>query len=94
MASNDDRNELLAIALAMKRISDQRLRRARDDLVRAELDMFRIKQEIEEAEARLAAAKEEERAREEEEGEEEEEEEEVEGGEEGEGDGKGELHDK
>ena len=94
MASNDDRNELLAIALAMKRISDQRLRRARDDLVRAELDMFRIKQEIEEAEARLAAAKEEERAREEGEGEEEEEEGAEAGGEEGEGDGKGELHDK
>ena len=63
MDSNADRDELLAIALAIKRISDQRLRRARDDLIRAELDMFRIKQEIEEAEARLAAAEAEEAAR-------------------------------
>ena len=51
-----DRDELFKIALEMKRISDSRLRRARHDLVRAELDMFRIKQEIEDAETRLAAA--------------------------------------
>ena len=47
----------------MKRISDQRLRRARDDLIRTELVMFRIKQEIEDAEARLAAVEAEEAAR-------------------------------
>ena len=58
-----DRDELFRIALQMKRISDQRLRRARDDLIRTELVMFRIKQEIEDAEARLAAAEAEEAAR-------------------------------
>ena len=58
-----DRDELFRIALQMKRISDQRLRRARDDLIRTELVMFRIKQEIEDAEARLAAVEAEEAAR-------------------------------
>ena len=58
-----DRDELFKIALQMKRISDQRLRRARDDLIRTELVMFRIKQEIEDAEARLAAVEAEEAAR-------------------------------
>ena len=93
---NSDRDELFKIALEMKRISDQRLRRARHDLIRAELDMFRIKQEIEDAEARLAAAELEEAARaEDEEGDEEDEAdgdgvgegEEVGGGKGGEGDG-------
>ena len=66
MDGKDDRDVLLAIALEMHRIQDQRVRRARDDLIRAELAMFRIKQEADEAEARLAAAIEEERAKEEE----------------------------
>ena len=64
MDGKDDRDILLAIALAMHRISSQRVATAREAVIKAEQNMARIKQEVDEAEARLEAAIEEERAKE------------------------------